>query len=191
MSKTIECSACKAIKYETEFHYKNKTINYRSSKCKDCTREYDKEYRDKNKTKLAQQKKEYSATHKDKLKQKNNEHYKNNKDQYKKSYERTRAKELDYGIYRITIRGTNKVYIGEAKRTAQRRRTHFSDLKRGVHHCSGLQESYNKFGPAILNFEVLDILGCDATKLQLLKKEIYWIEKSIEDGHIILNESIK
>jgi group I intron endonuclease len=48
------------------------------------------------------------------------------------------------GIYRIKNMRTGKFYIGSSKNLKGRKRTHFNELKKGVHSSQHLQRSWNK-----------------------------------------------
>lgn len=45
----MRCTKCKVDKLETEFNFKIKSKNIRQSKCRDCTKDYRKEYYNDNK----------------------------------------------------------------------------------------------------------------------------------------------
>ena len=83
------CSGCKVEKDFSEF---NKHRNHKyglSSKCKDCTREYNKKYQQNNKEKIAKQKKEWNRKNLDRIAEKSREYKQNNKEkieEYQKKY---------------------------------------------------------------------------------------------------------
>lgn len=79
----------------------------------------------------------------------------------------------DVGIYAITCRPTNKIYVGQSKTVAARKATHFRDLNLGKHVNSHLQRSYDKYGKDNFTFSVLEF--CDIPDLN--EKEGYWITK--------------
>ena len=74
-----ECTKCKEVKSMDEFTRKSDKKDGRCSRCKECEKkqqkesqrykEYQKEYREKNKEKLAQQHKEYAEKNKEKIKE--------------------------------------------------------------------------------------------------------------------------
>lgn len=59
-------------------------------------------------------------------------------------------------IYRITNMANGKYYIGSAESFARREWQHKYDLRRGVHKNPRLQAAWNKYGPDMFVFEVLE-----------------------------------
>lgn len=59
-------------------------------------------------------------------------------------------------IYRIYSIATDRFYIGSAKNFAARKAGHLCDLRNNKHHSRFLQRTYNKYGIADLNFEILE-----------------------------------
>lgn len=58
-------------------------------------------------------------------------------------------------LYCISIQNTNCVYIGQTVNPEYRRKSHFSSLKMGKHHNSGLQALYLKHGESVFVFQVI------------------------------------
>lgn len=78
------------------------------------------------------------------------------------------------GIYKITV-PSGKVYVGmTTKSFAERWKKHKINLKGGQHHCSALQNAFNKYGVTSLNFEILEIVSEDTTEAEILLKEKAW-----------------
>lgn len=76
-------------------------------------------------------------------------------------------------IYKITNTVNNKVYIGQTVRNPLlRKEEHFNNLKKGIHHSSHLQNSFDKYGD-VFEFEVIE--ECPDDKLN--DREIELIEK--------------
>ena len=76
-------------------------------------------------------------------------------------------------IYKITNTINNKVYIGQTVRNPLlRKEEHFNNLKKGIHHSSYLQNSFDKYGN-VFEFEVIE--ECPDEKLN--EREIALIEK--------------
>ena len=76
-------------------------------------------------------------------------------------------------IYKITNTITNKVYIGQTVRNPLlRKEEHFNNLKKGIHHNSHLQSSFDKYGD-VFEFEVIE--ECPDEKLN--EREIALIEE--------------
>lgn len=61
------------------------------------------------------------------------------------------------GIY-VIITHSGRRYIGSAKSLAHRWAVHRWHLRRGDHHCAGLQATVNKHGLESLRFEVLEFV---------------------------------
>lgn len=77
------------------------------------------------------------------------------------------------GIYAIRNTISGRCYIGSATNIDARWRVHRCILKRGTHHSSWLQRSWNKHGPDRFVFEVLEFVE-DRTKL--IEREQFWLE---------------
>lgn len=67
------------------------------------------------------------------------------------------------GIYSITNTANGKRYIGSAANFAIRYRLHLSGLRRGNHHSSKLQNSWNMYGEENFSFEIL--IKCEKRNL--------------------------
>ena len=77
------------------------------------------------------------------------------------------------GIYQIqSKRKPGRIYIGSAIRVSHRWNCHLSDLRLNKHHSGKLQNHFNKYGEADLQFSIL--LGCE--KEDLIKTEQYFID---------------
>lgn len=70
-------------------------------------------------------------------------------------------------IYRITNMANGKYYIGSADSFARREWQHKYDLKRGAHKNPRLQAAWNKYGPDMFVFEVIEELPEGANQLQI------------------------
>ena len=80
------------------------------------------------------------------------------------------------GIYKITCKGNNQIYIGSSIDIKDRWLHHLSDLRNNVHHSTYLQRSFNRYGENSLTFEVLlEMIDYDEELLRL--NEFYYIEK--------------
>lgn len=77
------------------------------------------------------------------------------------------------GIYAIRNIISGRCYIGSATNIAGRWAVHRCILKRGTHHSSWLQRSWNKHGPDCFVFEVLEFTE-DRTRL--IEREQFWLE---------------
>ena len=93
-----KCRTCGEWKVANNINFcKSKTGKWNlNSKCKKCTKEYQKEYREKNKDKISEYQKEYREKNKDKI----SEYYEKNKDkriEYQKEYvEKNKDKIKEY-----------------------------------------------------------------------------------------------
>lgn len=67
------------------------------------------------------------------------------------------------GIYKIINTLNGKYYIGSSQNVKTRIRKHFELLKRNVHHCLHLQNSYNLRGGDVFDVFLLEV--CDVGKL--------------------------
>jgi len=60
------------------------------------------------------------------------------------------------GIYKIINTATNKMYVGKTKGEFKNRwRNHKRQLKKGVSPCKYLQNTWNKYGEEVFQFEVI------------------------------------
>lgn len=64
-------------------------------------------------------------------------------------------------IYKIVHKESGKEYIGQTRDIIERRRHHQSRLKRGIHHCTPLQASWNKYGQDAFYLEVIEYVPVD------------------------------
>jgi len=78
------------------------------------------------------------------------------------------------GIYCIRNTVNGKVYVGQAVNLHKRKREHFATLKRGGHHSRKLQNAWNKHGPDVFVFEVLEFVKDYEL---LMETEQKWIDK--------------
>jgi len=76
-------------------------------------------------------------------------------------------------IYKITVEGSDKIYIGSAKDYAKRMAHHLSELRGNRHRNSHLQRIYDKYGEDSLRFEIVEKCSID----DLLVREQVWIDK--------------
>lgn len=75
------------------------------------------------------------------------------------------------GVYCISCKANGKQYVGCSKRMIGRLKTHFADLKRGLHSNSHLQSAWDKYGAS--NFYVFVIQYTDRIK----DVEVKWIAR--------------
>lgn len=74
------------------------------------------------------------------------------------------------GIYCIKNKLNNKLYVGSTINFDKRKREHYSYLRRGTHHSTYLQRSFNKYGE--INFEFFILETCESEKL-LIREQHY------------------
>lgn len=77
------------------------------------------------------------------------------------------------GIYKIRNIQNNHLYIGSAENIKRRWNKHRSDLRKGIHHSSHLQNAFNKYGESNFEFSILEY--CE--KFELISNEQAWINK--------------
>lgn len=76
-------------------------------------------------------------------------------------------------IYKITNTVNNKIYIGQTVRNPLlRKEEHFNNLRKGIHHNSHLQHSFEKYGE-VFEFEVIE----ECSDENLNEREIALIEE--------------
>ena len=75
------------------------------------------------------------------------------------------------GIYSITNKKNNKIYIGKSINLYRRKYQHFGELKRNDHKNKHLQASFNKHGFENFEFNVVEICEVDILGI----REYYWI----------------
>jgi len=75
------------------------------------------------------------------------------------------------GIYKITNKINNKVYIGQSDRLSEREREHFYRLDKQTHSNEYLQRSYNKHGKDNFIFEIIEETN------DLNERELYFINE--------------
>jgi group I intron endonuclease len=79
-------------------------------------------------------------------------------------------------IYRITNMANDHYYIGSAESFERRKWQHTYDLRRGAHKNPRLQAAWNKYGPDMFVFEVLEEL---AAGVNLLQVEDMWLVQHV------------
>jgi group I intron endonuclease len=77
------------------------------------------------------------------------------------------------GIYRITNKVNNKIYIGSAYNLSNRLSTHKYTLKNNKHKNPHLQSAWNLYGEEEFIFEILEIVE-DKTKI--IEREQYYLD---------------
>lgn len=77
---------------------------------------------------------------------------------------------MSCGIYKITNKINGKIYIGFSKNLEKRKYYHFYLLKRNIHHNEYLQNSFNKYGPDVFEFKIIE----ECIPELLIEKEDYW-----------------
>lgn len=85
------------------------------------------------------------------------------------------------GIYKITNKVNNKIYIGSAKRFKERFSGHISSLKNNKHQNKHLQASWNKYGTDAFVFEIIEITN--GTLKQRRKLEEKYIVNQMKLGN--------
>ena len=95
------------------------------------------------------------------------------------------------GVYRITNKINNKVYIGESLNIERRWEEHKKELNNKTHKNYKLQKDYNKYGHEAFEFEVIATLDKDIPKfvdkfINIIFEDIYILKyNSIKEGYNI------
>lgn len=76
------------------------------------------------------------------------------------------------GIYRITCTVNGKVYIGSSENVGHRLVAHRSMLRHQTHSSRAMQRAWDKHGPAVFTFEVIEICA----QVDLLVREQHHID---------------
>lgn len=84
------------------------------------------------------------------------------------------------GIYQIKNLVNGKVYIGSAVNFKKRWDHHKFRLKKGNHHSSHLQRSWEKYGGNVFIFEIIETVE---DKENLLQREQYYLDKYESYNH--------
>ena len=90
-------------------------------------------------------------------------------------YNRTMNYKNKSGTYTITNDTNGKIYYGSSQDIGIRWKEHRCALRRGDHHCSHLQNSWNKHGAAAFTFAVFDY--CEV-------EDLYPYEQILLDLHV-------
>ena len=90
------------------------------------------------------------------------------------------------GIYKITNKINNKVYIGKSKNISRRWHEHIKSWELGLHHSYKLQEDWNKYGVVNFTFEVIEI--CKKEDLNILEEKHIFENDSLFSGYNVRNE---
>lgn len=81
-------------------------------------------------------------------------------------------------IYKLTLRSTGKIYVGQTSNVEERVKQHVFSLSRGTHNNKAMQEDWTKYGGGF-DVDVLDRLynGRGITVHQTTKDEVEWMAK--------------
>ena len=91
------------------------------------------------------------------------------------------------GVYLISNNVNGKCYVGSSIHLEQRRKEHFSRLANNKHANRHLQNSYNKYGREVFDFEILEEVEInDNIKQTLLNREQFWIDNLKPQYNILL-----
>lgn len=77
------------------------------------------------------------------------------------------------GIYAITNTVNGFRYVGSAVDFEVRKARHLRELRQGIHHSHHLQNAYNKYGPDVFEFSILE--ETIREKAVLFERESFWI----------------
>ncbi|MGI0025834.1 MAG: GIY-YIG nuclease family protein [Nitrososphaera sp.] len=79
-------------------------------------------------------------------------------------------------VYRIYRVADGKSYVGSTVDIKKRKRTHFSMLRRSVHHCIHLQRAWNTYGESAFAFEILEELFISSDAELRAAEDAYFIQ---------------
>lgn len=91
------------------------------------------------------------------------------------------------GIYQIRNLVNGKVYIGSSNNLYRRKIQHLNNLRKNRHINKHLQNAFNKYGEACLQFEVLE--QCDIDNLYI--REQYYINEKYGDNCYNINTTVE
>jgi len=89
-------------------------------------------------------------------------------------------KQIKSGIYSITCKVNNKVYIGSSVNIAKRWREHLSLLRSGKHPNQHLRHAFTKYGEESFSFSI--VVGCEPEMLLIEEEKQIIIHNSFHDG---------
>ena len=93
-----------------------------------------------------------------------------------------RLRKMEY-IYMILNKENGKIYVGRTANPANRKRGHFSELRRGVHGNPKLQFAYNKYGKNAFVFDVIDCVQDGEGE----QAEALWFERYDKNQRFMYN----
>lgn len=97
---------------------------------------------------------------------------------------------LKSGIYKITNKHNNKVYVGSAKRFKSRWADHAKSLKNGLHQNKHLLHSFQYYGEDAFVFEIIEVME-NSTKEQRFLQEEKYIQAFLDQGIELYNNQLK
>lgn len=92
---------------------------------------------------------------------------------------------LESGIYKIINKSNNRIYIGSAKRFKERWQAHARQLRSGKHSNKYLQHDFNKCGPDVFEFCILELT--EGTKEERLAREQVYLNEHHDKMELCYN----
>lgn len=89
------------------------------------------------------------------------------------------------GVYEILHRPTNRRYVGSSLDVQKRLYWHLVMLNKGTHHCSYLQNVWNKYGPS--GFELFLLETCNPVPADLDAREQFHMDRTAAIGLTSMN----
>ncbi len=86
-------------------------------------------------------------------------------------------------IYMLLNKENGRIYVGRTVNPGNRKRGHFSELRRGVHGNPKLQFAYNKYGKNAFVFDVIDCVQDGESE----QAEALWFERYDKDQRFMYN----
>jgi len=180
------CKQC-AKEYHKEYYQNNREHIKEYNKeyyqnNREHIKEYNKEYRQNNKEHIKEYNKEYHQNNREHIKEYNKEYHQNNREHIKKY-----KKNQPAGVYKITNTKTGTIYIGQSTAYPHRWNCHKSHLRHNRHEIPQLQEDYDTYGEEAFIFEVIEQFPCNTSSDVLLEKEEEQIKKHLREGKGLYN----
>jgi hypothetical protein len=145
-------------------------------------KQYNKQYRQKNKEQIREQRKQYRQKNKEQILERAKQHHQKNKElireQRKQHHQKNKEQDIAC-LYLILNILTGYIYIGETIRFRERGKDHKRHLKSGRHDNSLLQKDYDKYGADAFEFSII----------KEIKKEDFQSEKELKE-HLRVEEAM-
>ena len=198
------CSKCGETKPLTEFNKDKSTRDGLRYECRDCSREYFRQYRQENKEKEQERNRQYRQENKERITERKKQYAEENKEiiaergkQYRqknrdkileklKQYYQTRKTSQPACVYEIINTINNKLYVGQTTRGEMRWEDHLKGLRGGYHGNPNLQEDFNQYGEDAFEWRTIKEFETKDEQL-LITEESRIINQYIDEGKNLYN----